>query len=147
MLAEWWCGLKSEFYNAVFHSLVNVRFAFSSQKRGNLCRESYYICFCCSSYESLFHKWTFSKNPVLFIFRGKIFSVLKFDFFGSFHENTKRKTKIHSWMSLAPFYNCTIREMRIAVLHSHHQPYIRGWLSITARSLWIGIYFSSLLAS
>lgn len=103
MLAEWWCGLKSEFYNAVFHSLVNVRFAFSSQKRGNLCRESYCICFCCSSYESLFHKWTFSKNPVLFIFRGKIFSVCENLIFWFFSWKYQAKDENSQLDVISPF--------------------------------------------
>lgn len=164
--------LKSEFYNAVFiyfHSLI-CRFyvlPFHPEYEATFCRaplqreyNNYItaptICLCSSSYQSLFHKWTFPKKLGFIYFSRENFLNVKIWFFFFFSWKWQAKDEIHSWMSLAPFYNCTIREsererdedvVRIAVLHSHHQPYIRGWLSITARSLWIGITFSSLFAS
>ena len=53
-----------------------------------------------------------SQKLVFIFFSMENFLNVKIWFFllPSIHENGKRKMKIHSWMSLAPFYNCTIRE-------------------------------------
>lgn len=101
--------LKSEFYNAVFiyfHSLI-CRFyvlPFHPEYEATFCRaplqreyNNYItaptICLCSSSYQSLFHKWTFPKKLGFIYFSRENFLNVKIWFFFSFHENGKRKMK------------------------------------------------------